>query len=284
MPVEARANDMATSYDRAYVTTHSQARACQDFKRSPRGWIDTNWKLKRSRECTEKEKRGSRRWQQNFGVNQFTEGGKLSEFARRQYRSSKLMQRPRSPKETRTYFFNGINTNPAKLDVYSMPSHDRFMETCSSRQTGLEQATEVPQETGERCRLEVDPEEYRRFSSRRTHSAPSIGSSRRPGRRTLGDPENGWPVPNSCEQSAVATLRRNENIIPYYLKPQDFRGSVTMSRTTSNEFGRPLNRRASNEPERGPHGTVGPPRHKSQFKGRDNWEPVGNWMNSSGYF
>lgn len=276
---------MVTAYDRQYVWSNSQHTGVnQQFVRTPRAMIDTNNQLKILRERVEHEKMGSRKWEFNFGQNMYTDAGKPSEFARRQFRSSKCLQIPRDHTR-RSNFFTGIHPRAAKLDQFACPSQDKLMETVYARQTGLTQPHEVAEETGERCRRDIPKQEYRDFSSRRTSDASGSARSARSRSVALGDEERGFPRPNVKEKFAIATIRRNRLVLPYYLTQKSFSGPVGLHRPTENtKANRKLSRCVSAPEVPGPHGVYAPPRHHTQFKGRDNHEPVGNWMNSSGYW
>jgi len=157
------------------------------------------------------------------------------------------------------------------------------METTYRRQTGLTQPIEVPEETGIRCRRDIPKREYREYDSRRSDNASTRGG--RDPNEPLANPEKGYPEPNSKEKYAIAVIRRNPDTLPYYLKKTDFTGPVTLHRPVENtEANRRLTRTVSAPEIPGPHGVTGVPRHHSTFNTRDNWEPVGNWMNSSGYW
>jgi len=288
MAVKARGNDMIVAADRQYCWSNSQLRnngVNNTFVRTPRGFIDDNYKLKKLREVVEHEKMKSRQWQHTFGANQYTEEGKISEFARRQFRSSKAFAMPRDCAQVRkrSNFFTGIHPDPEKLDIFAMPVKTRYMETTFRRQTGLTQPIEVPEETGERCRKDIPKREYREYDSRRSDNASSRGG--RDMSVPLGDVEAGYAPPNVKEKYAIAVIRRNPDVLPYYLQRSDFTGPVTLHRPVENtEANRRLTRTVSAPEIPGPHGVTGPPRHHSKFNSRDNWEPVGNWMNSSGYW
>jgi hypothetical protein len=288
MAVKARANDMILAADRQYCWSNSQQRNSgvnQTFVSTPRGFIDNNYKLKKVREVVEHEKMCSRKWDHNFGQHQYTEEGKITEFARRQFRSSKAFQTPLDcpAMRRRSNFFTGIHPDAEKLDTFATPVRDRYMETTYRRQTGLTQPIEVPEETGFRCRRDIPKREYREYDSRRSDRASNRGG--RDPSDPLANPEKGYPQPNSKEKYAIAVIRRNPDVLPYYLKPADFTGPVTLHRPVENtEANRRLTRTVSAPEIPGPHGVTGPPRHHSVFNTRDNWEPVGNWMNSSGYW
>jgi len=273
---------------------------------------------------------GSRKWEYNFGDHQYTDSGKPSEFARRQYRSSKLMQRPVTPGSARSYFFQGINTSPSVLDQNRMPSQDRYMETVYCHQTGLTQPLEIPDESGFRCKNELPKEVYRDFASRRSNSARSISSTstaRRRDRHARYADGHGKPAPNWNEQASINTLRCHELGLPYYLGATDYHGPPGMHHTVDNigtvishrgsaspggtkgELPRrsasssarewpvcPGTRVAKNVPSPSthvrdlrrtqwpsPHGVTAPPKCPPTWDTRDNWDPVGKWMNGSGY-
>jgi len=296
MAVKARANDMSRSADVQYCwNAHSQLRNSgvnQMFERQGRGFIDNNTKLKKLRETVEHEKMCSRKWDHNFGIYQYTDQGKITEFARRQFRSTKAFQIPRDCPNVRrrSNFFTGIHPDAEKLDTFACPVRDRYMETTYLRQTGLTQPIEVPEETGKRCKRDIPKREYRDFESRRTSNASSRTASdfnpaANPKKSTLGDIEGGYPPPNVKEKYAISVIRRNPDSLPYYLQKKDFVGPVTLHRPVENTDAKRSLTRCVSAPEiPGPHGVAAPPRHHTVFKGRDNWEPVGNWMNSSGHW
>jgi hypothetical protein len=287
MAVKNRPNDMVTWYDRQYCWSNSQHTGInQMFVRTPRKMIDTNLQLKVLREKVEHEKMGSRKWEYNFGNHMYTDAGKPSEFARRQFRSSKCFQIPRDNKR-RSNFFTGIHPKAEKLDTFACPTRDKLMETTYARQVGLTQPDEVAEETGFRCRNDIAKEEYRDFSSRRTSEASSAREHirQRSTPTCRYDIEGGFPPPNAKEKFAIATIRRNPGVLPYYMTRQEYIGPVTMHRPTENtQANRQLNRCVSAPEVPGPHGVYGPPRHHSMWRGRDNHEPVGNWMQGSGYW